>query len=712
MNLFPIASKTALVLASFTGFLSPAFSQEETADPSAGSVSAAALQSIFSPSRAPSQKTMGLLQRSFLDLAEQDDSLLQVAIVIDGTDSMATELSGVQKSVLAMVDDLRLTRGDKVEIAMVVYRDSRSPSGEVSIPLKTFSRDTDAIADAVGKIVAEPGAPYFHELVDVGVYAAINELPWSSDPSANRWIMLFGDAPPYDIAFSDPKNPGAKRRYRTELLVELAKRESIRIHCVLCTSDIAAIEPFDKAKEQTRSFMEQLASDTSGLMLDLSYPDIKQAIIDADRIPKVQYVAIRPITRQDINTMSLSPQAKPNKEPTVAPEIAGEKLVISEPAEQNSATNPNREVRIAILPHLPLDQMSFDPSDPAVQISTALRNQFKSIPGMRVTSPIEVRQKLRQLSTSNLSDEQRLRALAAMLSVDYVVWGSKQSTSATIQTAAYRREDGTRCVTVSLPGNNDSMAKVLLTAASSSPDEQVGALGGLLKRIDQLGAATAIDLPLAANEVARNELLAAMECLDQAMGLPAGDAESLTLLQQSLKGIELAAKSDPRNPIVSWLRSNVAYNLAAQAFKTSDESEGNRLTQQMKDSLNRAYADRGRIKAKSLATEVEADYSLLVRRDVEAAVTGYTAMTDMSQPSATRLRGHWMLSGIYAGDWGVDESKVNQEAAREHLVSILANWPESPEAELLCKWMRWDDASGKTKFSYLPITNRQIAKMK
>ena len=70
-----------------------------------------------------------------------------------------------------------------------------------------------------------------------------------------------------------------------------------------------------------------------------------------------------------------------------------------------------------------------------------------------------------------------------------------------------------------------------------------------------------------------------------------------------------------------------------------------------------------------------------------------------------------MLSGIYAGDWGVDESNVQPKTAREHLVVILSHWPESPEAELLKKWMRWDDSVGKTKFSFLPIVNNQLAKM-
>ena len=55
------------------------------------------LNTIFSPARAPRRKTMGLLQRSFLDLADQVDQALELAVVVDGTDSMAEELAGVRE---------------------------------------------------------------------------------------------------------------------------------------------------------------------------------------------------------------------------------------------------------------------------------------------------------------------------------------------------------------------------------------------------------------------------------------------------------------------------------------------------------------------------------------------------------------------------------------------------------------------------------------
>ncbi len=130
-------------------------SETSQSQPSADTITPAgsALSTIFSPSRAPKQKTMGLLQRSFLDLADQGDQKLEVAIVVDGTESMATELAGVRRSIHQMLSDLRLYRNNEVRAAIVVYRDAGSPSGEVVIPLKQFTDDQEAISQS-GRIAS------------------------------------------------------------------------------------------------------------------------------------------------------------------------------------------------------------------------------------------------------------------------------------------------------------------------------------------------------------------------------------------------------------------------------------------------------------------------------------------------------------------------------------------------------------------------------
>ncbi len=111
---------------------------------------------------------------------------------------------------------------------------------------------------------------------------------------------MFGDAPPYAETFRDAKTPQAYRRYATPVLVSIAKKKNIRINCVLCTSSQNISEPYDKAIDQTRNFMNALCSGTDGLMLDLSYPEIRTALIDAGKQPDVDLVQIEPISAIDL----------------------------------------------------------------------------------------------------------------------------------------------------------------------------------------------------------------------------------------------------------------------------------------------------------------------------------------------------------------------------------------------------------------------------
>ncbi len=224
----------------------------------------AVLSTIFSPAKAPQRKTMGLLQRSFLDLADQGDSELELAIVVDGTDSMAADISGVRSGVSQMIADLKRYRKSEVRVALVVYRDSGSSSGECVTPLSRFTANEDEITAAVAALEPESGAPFFYELADVGVHTALTTLPWSQDPRVQRWLLLFGDAPPYVEGFVDQSHPLARRRYSTDLLVALATQRNIRINCVLCTSSQNVIAPYDTVIDQTRSFMNSLASGTDG----------------------------------------------------------------------------------------------------------------------------------------------------------------------------------------------------------------------------------------------------------------------------------------------------------------------------------------------------------------------------------------------------------------------------------------------------------------
>jgi hypothetical protein len=68
----------------------------------------AALQTIFSPHRSPAHRTMGLSQRTFLDLVEQSKRKLEVAFLIDATDSMESALNDVRTALSQWMGDLEL----------------------------------------------------------------------------------------------------------------------------------------------------------------------------------------------------------------------------------------------------------------------------------------------------------------------------------------------------------------------------------------------------------------------------------------------------------------------------------------------------------------------------------------------------------------------------------------------------------------------------
>lgn len=287
-----------------------------------------------------------------------------------------------------------------------------------------------------------------------------------------------------------------------------------------------------------------------------------------------------------------------------------------------------------------------------------------------------------------------------MLGVDYVVWGSLAPDRATVQTAAYRSTDGQQIIPVRLARNSPDAAYALIQASSSTaPDDQ--AITQLLANMNLLQAA--LSAPMAQSPATHDELMTAIESLDQALAFEAGDDESIDLLVTADKASRNALTAEPRNGLAHWLQSNVAYNLALREFRQGNPSEAEQHLAAMKKSLAEAVENRETIAIPSLVTEIEADYYLLVRREAEKAAERYLQMTKLDQPRQSQLRGHWMLAGIYAGDWGLAQNPiVDAEKSRFHIVEILANWPDSPEAKLLKQWLRWDDTKRETEFNYLP----------
>jgi hypothetical protein len=667
------------------------FSQE----PAETSPAGYALDSIFNPRRAPAQRSMGLLQRSFLDLVESSQTDLEIALVIDGTDSMADDMQGVRNALSNMIEDLRKYKGDHVRSALVIYRDLGASSGEVMVPLREFTTDVSVLQEAIGQVAPESGSPYFPELPDLGVHQALSQLPWSEGDETSRWLILFGDAPPYDPDFHEAET-GARRRYDTDLLVELAERKGVQINCVLCTSRQEEQEAYQQVLDKTRQFMNRLATESGGLMLDLSYPDIRQALVEAARTERVEHQRIGVITREEI-------------------EAARDQAV----AEQLTVA-PGKRLRFAVLPHMPLAELSFDPDQEPVQIAAELREKFRMVPEADVKSPVDVERALRRLKSSNVAPDKWLQALALRLRVDYLVWGT------------YRRDQGLVQVKSAIYGKADGQKvaeAAVLTSATLKETDLAGNVAGRLMLTtferdaapDLVAAFAAMRqnanlnqdvlTPVSSTTDGRTVLMAGFEALEQALGYPINSAEAKVLLDRAERNLLEATQTEPRNPFAQMVLASCLFNQAERLSQEGKQQEVEAKLQKFSEALKRAYRLRDDTRLKHLQAEIEADYQLLIKKDHVEAIKIYESLAQATRDTKLHvaLRAHWMLAGIFSGDWNVDPSAVDPKKARVHLVQILAHWPESAEAAFIKRQLRWDEDEGRNQFEHFPREHAPMA---
>jgi len=663
------------------------------AEPPSQSAAQMALESIFSPRRAPAAKTMGLLQRSFLDLVEVSQSQLQVALVVDGTDSMSESLVGIRQAILRMTDDLRRYKGQNVSFQFVIYRDVGSPSGEIQFPLNTrefsFTNDDALLRTAVEKLQPETGEPYFPELIDQGIHEALARLPWSEHPATTRWLLVFADAPPFDAGFDEPQT-GARRRFDTERLIATANRKGIKISCVLCPSRVEDRAAYEQSLDKTQSFLNRLATD-GGLMLDLSYPEIQRALQQASMAEPVGYRQIGKITQAEIDTAR------------------------RELDQQQSMLAENRRLRLAVLPHMPLDRMVFDPDRPEVQLSAELRHKLRLLPGVEVKSPVTVERQLAALQGRDLEGTELLRALAVVLDVDYVVWGelNRDPASLLVRSAIYDRISGRQLVEETVRTSADlpptkiggQLAVNLVREVAGSAADQRLALA--FRDVSKDPASqNALLTPVSNVPAARDDLLEGLDWLEKALAYPAGDPASLELLAKAEASLNrvVGANGDPGNPLGQNYLASCLFNEAQSLLRAGRSDEASAKSQACRQAVTLAYRSRNNAEYGYLRSEIEADYDLLVKKDYDAAIQLYEqlAQGDPKTPLATSLHAAWTLSGIYSGDWGVPPQRVDESKARQWLIRILAVWPTSSEAEYIKRNLRWDESKGENRFTHLP----------
>lgn len=659
------------------------------------------LSTLFNPRTAPAQKTMGLLQRSFLDLVEESQPKLQIAFVIDGTDSMSGQLASVRESLAAMMNDLELYKESNISYQLVVYRDEGAPAGVIELPLKTankaFASDRAAVLEAINKLEAQTGAPYFPELVDEGLRTALADLPWSTDADVSRWIFLFGDAPPFDESFAEPENR-ASRHVGTGALVSLAAEKGVRINCILCTSDPEDLAAHEKLLEQTRRFMSTLSTKTDGLMLDLSYADIRDAVQSAAKSQAPEYERIGWIREEEVEAARREAEAQVAAAPT------------------------GGRVRVAILPHLPLDKMTFDPENEGVQLARELRIRLRALPGIEFKDSGTIKDRFRLVSSQGVQGEALLQMLATTLGVDYVVWGTLNRAGGVVEanTAIYDQTAGRRLAEANTATNPttpaaqlgaDLAANLVRTNTRLAADQRLKGMFTAFAQDQSRGALLAIPVAL---DGARTSLLEGAEALEQSLALPVGAPEAAELLDKARTSLQQAVESDPENPLARFYLASALLNQARARQQAGDVEAARTVMAEFAKQLREAYRLRDKRRGDvTLQTEIEGDHALLVRDNVDDAIKLYRRLLTESQGvdgDATR-RAHWMLAGIYSGDWGVDPKFVDRDQAKAALIQILALWPDSSEAAFIRRALRWDDAQGGSRFPQFPRENKPLAEM-
>ena len=674
----PICASILIMFSMLVASASGQQSQKDTA--AAGD----ALNSIFDVMRAPPAKSMGLLQGNFLD-AVKSDGALQIALVIDTTESMADQIVAIRENLPKMVDDLRKLTDGNIEIAIVSYSDAGNESAGVNRLTQGFIKDILAIKAVITQLKTQSGAPYFPESVDLGIHHALNDLPWSDDANVTRWIMLFGDAPPYDSAFADTDTK-ARRLYENEVLVDTANQKNINIHCLLCNSRDKEKEAFETMLENTRAFMSRISSETGGLMLDMSYADVRQQLRENARRSQPESVRIGFITQDEIEA------ARAN-----APNISANE----------------EKLKVAVLPMMSLDRISFFHEKPEVQLATELRQLFKLAPQTRLVNPRQIETELKRIKSEGLPIEQWGQALCYRLRADIVLTGrmSVSGDQSRVVMQPFARNASSPLSAIDVSSRSGDLAKQLIAqiGAARTESTEYGQLSARMKKLADEQKIDQSDIGILAtlDPESKALLLSGLEALEQALGYSLGEPNGKSLLDVAENKLIEFVNLQPKQPFVHALLASCRYN-QAKALETMGFVEDMKVKfSESVDSIKQAYSLRNQLLDGLTRLEIEGDYNLMVRQEYESAIEKYSEMInqDDASPLNRALRAHWMIAGIRAGDWQgskPDPSVVDLEQARQHLIQILAFWPDSVEAQKIKKSLHWDARKDKSRTPFFP----------
>ena len=625
----------------------------------------------------------GVLQQRVFDLNSEKKKVVQIALVVDGTDSMGQDLGSLKEGLKGFISKIRErssgssdSDGQLTQLAVIVYRDLGSPSGSVTIVTPKdesnkgifLSASGSEMFDSVDSITTESGAPRFPEQVDRGLYAAINDLNWNVD--ASRSIILAGDAPPFDEAEMKTKEPGFNdvlRMHSNSELVAAAKSKEIKIFSILCNAgfsqnnDPQLLRVAALSRPKMRSFANALATETGGKVLDLSNPRLAEELLD--------------------DSLSLEPLTKLKQI---------EKIELDEIEKRQKS----EVVRIAVLPSVPMAVLKEGtagwPKTTGYTYACALVNRLSEVDSRGVVNMSPVLWDkfslviLRAAGKPNVTDTDILKDLASAesLDLDYILWGEypNKPDGHEVTLRAFDRNGvevaktgvvkGKTLMQLVVPSLKE-LAEQLTAVKSDRPSEQA--------RIASLSKLLAAPNQRKEDEGWNESLLESYRLLEEASAYEFGNEKGRELNEKAKQILNGFLKMVDHDPLALMLRSSCHRNLGDIEQANQDLIDANMYRNQANDD--------------ALALEIQADHMLFIDKDALGAVTKYEALVSQNETSSRvycrqALRAKWMLSGLYLGGWGFgDTANFKQEVvkylerSRELLLEILVYWPESPEAE-------------------------------
>jgi hypothetical protein len=659
------------------------------------------LKTMFSPVIAAEPKPMAVLQRtSLLDQVTRCKTL-QIALVVDGTESMAPQLESIQKQLRGMVRDLTAVLKDQLTIQLVVYRDLGAPQ-PIEFPLgqigNAFTSDSDAIDRGLEKLLPQSGAPYFLEPVDIGLHTAITKLQWSSDASVSRWILLIGDAPPFDEGFQD--DSGAERKHTDEQLILLAKDKGITIHTLICPTRSEDQAIYEEVLEKTKDFFGKLAENTGGTCFDLSDKKFQSEIQSAAKRASVEYVPIAPISLDDIEKM------------------AGTVPKLSE-------AKTNRPLRIAVLPFMPKQAESLEKGLPllnpakneTVLLARQISDQLDQI-GAQAIATSRISKEVGSALHRDLRRELLAKSVGNKLGADYVLCVYKSAAANSKFQYDYALLETVGGSYVVNPVAVDSMVrkdsevsdallkKIALSAKTLAPPSDLRSLMTKLTpappRIRNVSLAETKEVEdfiakarLALDGVVDFELITS--------GDPAAHHIEVALTEaESYIRSALAAEKD--NPIACLIAANIRI---ARIVLSPQSVECPVWKKEAISFLSNAKRNANKdVLSESL--EIDADSAMLSAK-YGVAAEKYSAILKSSESDATKLRARWMLMGLHSGDWEANrfaKELLDPAKARHYALEILAFHPDSPHARRLKQVLQLSSHSPESASPNLPISNK------